>query len=80
MLTYADVCLQLALGSAYLRTYETHALKEAAERQQTYACAAYLRTYETHALKEAAERQQTYACAQRGSRAPADIRMRLTRQ
>ena len=39
MLTYADVCLQLALGSAYLRTYETHALKEAAERQQTYACA-----------------------------------------
>jgi hypothetical protein len=34
-----SVCLQLALGSAYFRTNGTHALQEAAERQQTYTCA-----------------------------------------
>jgi predicted transcriptional regulator len=46
-----------AAVSAYLRTYETHALKEAVESrtrlQHSARLSAYLMTYATHALKEA---------------------------
>ena len=43
-------CRSRAAISAYLRTYETHALKEA---EGFCLLLLHLRTYETHALKEA---------------------------
>jgi hypothetical protein len=39
--------------SAYLKTYETHALQEAVGLQHRLSVSAYLRTYETHALRKA---------------------------
>jgi phosphohistidine phosphatase SixA len=46
--------VDLLAVSSYLRTYETHALKEAvANTRGPHYVSAYLRTYETHALKEA---------------------------
>ena len=49
--------------SAYLRTHETHALKEAVGNLATHTTrvSAYLRTYETHALKEAVGNLATHA-------------------
>ena len=44
--------------SAYLRTYATHALKEAAALLQLCCSCCMLKTYETHALKEAVQVQQ----------------------
>ena len=46
--------VDLLAVSSYLRTYETHALKEAvANTRGPHYVSAYSRTYETHALKEA---------------------------